>query len=50
MERPELILQKNAERSMNKIVVPKSFITKWGNRFYMEVYKDKIILKPMKEQ
>ena len=50
MEKPILILQKNAERSMNKIVIPKAFITKWGNQFYMEVYSNKIILKPIKEK
>ncbi len=50
MEKPKLILQKNAEKSMNKIVIPKAFVTKWGNRFYMEVYSNKIILVPMKEK
>lgn len=50
MEKPKLILQKNAEKSMNKIVIPKSFITKWGNQFYMEVYEDKIILIPVREK
>ena len=50
MEKPKLILQKNAEKSMNKIVIPKAFITKWGNQFYMEVYDNKIVLLPMKEK
>ena len=50
MEKPKLILQKNAEKSMNKIVIPKKFVDKWGYQFYMEVYDDKIILKPMKEE
>ena len=49
MEKPILILQKNAEKSMNKVVIPKAFITKWGNQFYMEVYADKIVLVPVKK-
>ena len=49
MEKPKLILQKNAEKSMNKIVIPKACINKWGNKFYMEIYDNKIILIPMKE-
>ena len=49
MEKPILIYQKNAERTMNKVILPKAFITKWGNQFYMEVYKDKIILKPVRK-
>jgi hypothetical protein len=49
MEKPILIYQKNAERTMNKVILPKAFITKWGNQFYMEVYTDKIILKPIRK-
>lgn len=49
MEKPILILQKNAEKTMNKVVLPKAFVTKWGNQFYMEVYADKIVLVPVKK-
>lgn len=49
MEKPKLILQKNAEKSMNKIVIPKAFIIKHGNKFYMEVYENKIVLIPIKK-
>lgn len=49
MEKPTMILRKNAEKSMNKIVIPKACIQKWGNEFYMEIYSDKIILKPIKK-
>lgn len=49
MEKPILIYQKNAEKAMNKVILPKAFVTKWGNRFYMEVYADKIILKPIRK-
>jgi hypothetical protein len=48
-EKPELILQKNAEQGTNKIRLPKSVITLWGRNYYMEIYEDKIVLKPMKK-
>lgn len=50
MEKPILILQKNAEKAMNKVILPKAFVTKWGNQFYMEVYADKIVLVPVKKR
>lgn len=43
-------LQKNAEANTNKIRLPKFVIDKFGNKFYMEIYDDKIILKPIKEK
>lgn len=49
MEKPILIYQKNAERTQNKIVIPRAFINKHGNQFYMEIYEDKIVLKPIKK-
>ena len=33
-----LKIYKKAEKSKNKIVIPKKFIEKWGNEFYMEIY------------
>lgn len=47
MENVKMILQKNAENNTNKIRIPKNIIEKFGNQFYMEIYDDKIILKPM---
>ena len=47
METPKLIFQKNADKVMNRIIIPKFFIDKFGRRFYMYVYEDKIVLKPM---
>lgn len=47
MEKPILVYQKNAERTTNKMIIPKAIINKWGNHFYMEIYEDKIILKPI---
>lgn len=49
MESPILVFQKNADRTTNKMIIPKFIIDQWGNRFYMEIYQDKIILKPIKE-
>ena len=48
MEQP-LVFQKNADVEKNRVIIPKSFINKNGRQFYMEVYKDKIILKPIKK-
>lgn len=50
MDKPMLILQKNAETTTNKIRIPKDTIEKFGNKFYMEIYSDKIILKPLDQK
>lgn len=50
MEKPILVYQKNADRTTNKMIIPKAIIEQWGNQFYMEVYSDKIILKPIKKE
>lgn len=49
MEKPSMILFKKAERTMNKVILPKAFINKHGHEFYMEIYKEKIVLKPIKK-
>lgn len=49
MEKPILVYQKNADKTRNKIIIPQGFINKHGNQFYMEIYEDKIILKPIKK-
>lgn len=49
MEKPILIFLKNAEKTQNKIVLPKICIEKFGSSYYLEVYEDKIILKPVKK-
>lgn len=48
-EKPLLIYQKNADKTWNKIIIPKAFIEKYGYEFSMEVYKDKIVLIPIKK-
>lgn len=50
MERPTLILQKNAEKTLNKVVLPKKFVRKHGYQFFMEVYDDYIKLIPTKRE
>ena len=49
MEKPNLIYQKNADAKMNRIIIPKFFIDKFGRQFYMEIYEDKIVLIPVKK-
>ena len=39
MEQPIIRLQKNAEKTTNKMRIPQQIIDKWGNKFYMEIYK-----------
>lgn len=49
MEKPQLIYQKNADKVLNRVVLPKKFIEKFGYQYYMEVYEDKIILVPVRK-
>lgn len=49
MEKPILVYQKNADKTTNKMIIPKAIIEQWGNKFYMEIYQDKIVLKPIKK-
>ena len=48
-EKPILIYQKNADVENNRVIIPKQFIDEHGRHFYMEVYKDKIVLIPIKQ-
>lgn len=49
MESPIMRFQKNADKTTNKMIIPKAIIEQWGNQFYMEIYKDKIVLVPIKK-
>lgn len=49
MEKPILIYQKNVDKTLNKMIIPKAIVEKWGTQFYMEIYEDKIILRPIKK-
>lgn len=48
-EKPIMIYHKKADECLNRIVIPKPLIDKFDRFFYMEVYNDKIVLKPMKK-
>ena len=50
MEEPIYVYQKNADKTLNRILIPKHFIDEHGRRFYMKVYKDKIVLIPVEEK
>lgn len=49
MEKPTLIFQKNVENNTNKIRIPNDIVKQWGRQYFMEIYEDKIILKPVKK-
>ena len=50
MAKPIITYQKNADKTTNKMIIPKAIIQQWGNQFEMEIYADKIVLKPIKKQ
>ena len=50
MEKPMIILQRNAEKNTNKMRLPKTVVEQWGNQYYMEIYKDHIKLIPVKKE
>ena len=49
MENEQLVMkvQKNVDKTKHKMVIPKIFIDKYGYSYYMYVYEDKIIIKPL---
>lgn len=49
-ETPLVTYQKNAGIIDNRVVIPKFFIDNNGREFIMEVYKDKIVLKPIRKE
>ena len=44
---PILIYQKNVDKTLNRILMPKKVIEMFGRNFYMKVYQNKIILEPI---
>ena len=50
MEKPILVYHKKADDSLNRVVIPKPVINKMGTYFYMEVFEDRIVLKPIKKE
>ena len=49
MEKPVMVLQKKVENNTNKIRIPKVIVEQWGSKFYMEIYEEKIILRPIRK-
>lgn len=49
MEKPIFVFQKKADKTTNKMIIPKAVVQNWGYDFYMEIYNDKIVLKPIKK-
>lgn len=49
MEKPILIFQKKVEATTNKLRLPNDIVKQWGRQYYMEIYRDKIVLKPVKK-
>lgn len=41
------VFEKNADKTLNRVIIPKFFIDKYGRNFYMEVYEDYIKLIPI---
>ena len=42
-------VQKNAEKTTNKIRLPQKVVDRMGSQYYMEIYEDKIILIPIRK-
>lgn len=49
MDKPILIYKKNVETTTNKLRIPGAIVEQWGREYYMEIYADKIVLKPIKK-
>ena len=50
MSKPILVFYKKAEKSTNKIRIPKVVIESYGYEYLMEVDGENIILKPIKKE
>jgi hypothetical protein len=50
MEKPIFIYRKNTDKAMGRLMLPKKCIEKWGREYYLEVYGDKMILKPVRKE
>ena len=46
-EQPILIYQKNVDKTLNRIIMPKKVVEMFGRKFYMKVYKNKVVLEPI---
>ena len=50
-DRPLVIYYKKADKTTNRIILPKFYIEKYGRNFYLEVYSNgELKIKPIKEK
>ena len=49
-EKPILIYMKNVEKTTNKLRLPTIVVNLLGKKIYMEVYKDKVVLKSVEQE
>ena len=49
MEKPIISVLKKADKTTNKIIMPKMIIKQWGNQYVMKIYANKIELVPVKQ-
>ena len=50
MKKPVFIFQKNVDKNTNKMIIPRFLVKQWGYRFSMEVFEDRIVLKPLDKE
>ena len=46
-EEKSVTFLKNADKTLNRVIIPKFFIDKYGRSFYMKVYDNYIKLIPV---
>lgn len=49
-DKPILIYMKHAEPKTHKMIIPKTFVEKFGLDYTMEIYRNKIIIKPIERE
>lgn len=47
MEKPVLVYMKKVDKTTNKIGIPKKIVEQWGISYYLEIYADRIVLRPI---
>lgn len=47
MKKPVFIFQKNVDKNTNKMIIPRFLVKQWGYSYSMEVFEDKIVLRPL---
>lgn len=50
MEKPVIVYQKNVDKTANKMIIPKKIVEQWGYQYLMEIYPDRIVLKPISKR